>query len=399
MKIINGIEVYETKYPGYYVSKCGEIYSDKAKSWKTKTPNKGYYSTQFFNRKTKKSKSVCIHRLVANKFIPNPENKPFVNHKNGNKLDNCVDNLEWCTRSENAVHAYKIGLNKKRTKSVCQLDLDGNVINIFDSIREAESITGVGHSNISSVCLGRKITAGGFRWKYEDDTQWRPSKKFRNTIIKKMDLDMNLVQTFLSLAKAAESVGGYPTPLKKATKSGKIYREYFWKVEDNKIRPEEKLPLPKNWVVVYGNPEYLISKKGKFYSTKTNKYLKTTFDASGYEKIVLNGKTFSVHRLVLLSYTGPSFKKHVNHINGKKYDNSIDNLEWCTASENVSHAHSTGLIKKKRSKCIIYNDGERTPLSFESITLASKFFQISQTTLRKYCREGRKFKNGYFCFN
>jgi len=78
---------------------------------KISSDSKGYMYATLYN---KSRKHIKVHRLVAIAFIPNPENKPQINHKNGIKNDNNVFNLEWCTNSENQIHAYKIGLNKGR---------------------------------------------------------------------------------------------------------------------------------------------------------------------------------------------------------------------------------------------------------------------------------------------
>jgi hypothetical protein len=120
-----------------------------------------------------------VHRLVAEAFIDNPDNKPQVNHKDTNKKNNRVDNLEWNTIIENQQHAWEMGLketvrkqcstiSKKRAKEVKQYDLQGNYIKTWNSTREIERQLKIHHNSISACCKGKQKTAGEYIWKYKD---------------------------------------------------------------------------------------------------------------------------------------------------------------------------------------------------------------------------------------
>lgn len=124
-----------------------------------------------------KSTMKRIHCLVAQSFIPNPENKDIVNHINGVKSFNFPENLEWNTSTENNTHARKTGLTpntasgSKNTKSkaVIQLDLSGNYIAEFGGLREAARNTPANNTNIMFCCQGKYSQSGGFKWMYKSD--------------------------------------------------------------------------------------------------------------------------------------------------------------------------------------------------------------------------------------
>lgn len=164
-EIWEDIEDYEGSYQ---ISNMGIVKSLKRK-WVPKdhivkqTLNSwGYLQINLSGRVTK---TVSIHRLVALSFLLNPDNKGTVNHKNGIKTDNRLSNLEWNTLSENHLHAYKTGL--KIGKSVLQYSLDEKLIAEYDFQKEAAIITGIDTCCISSACIGRSKTAGGFIWRFK----------------------------------------------------------------------------------------------------------------------------------------------------------------------------------------------------------------------------------------
>lgn len=116
----------------------------------------------------KKRKTVRRHRIVAEAFIPNPGNKPEVNHKNGDKTDNSVGNLEWATHRENTDHSWTTGLTKapKPAEKVVLQFYDGKWIATYRSLKIAGKITGINSTGIMQCCKGERNSAGGYEWRY-----------------------------------------------------------------------------------------------------------------------------------------------------------------------------------------------------------------------------------------
>ena len=161
----------------YEASEDGEIREIKNKKivsqWKDKD---GYFLATLSNRLYR------VHRLIALTFISNPEQLPVVNHKNFDKSDNHISNLEWVSYSENAKHSYTgnhrdasvkewakkvqpLAAKVSKTK-VAQYSLDGTLLAIYESQRNASEITGVCRSSITQCVNHNRKTAGSFKWEY-----------------------------------------------------------------------------------------------------------------------------------------------------------------------------------------------------------------------------------------
>ena len=176
-------------YEGLYqVSNYGNVKSlnynktGKEKILKPQITKDGYCRVLFSHNN--KHKQHSVHRLVCTAFIPNPNNYPCVNHKSEDKTDNRVENLEWCTIAFN--NSYGTRLEKvsnvmkgrKHTqehiekcakalqKPIVQIDKNGLIIGMYDSIIQIERELGINNSSITKCCKGKQKFAGGYRWMY-----------------------------------------------------------------------------------------------------------------------------------------------------------------------------------------------------------------------------------------
>lgn len=161
-----------SEFPRYSVSDTGEVRNDKTgRTLKPLITGHGYYRVHLSPGK----KRFPIHRLVADAFIPKTEGKTQINHKNGIKTDNRVENLEWCTASENCLHrtqilGFKPPSHLANAASVVACSVAIKCVEtgvVYKSIAEAGRSTGINKSNIGSCARGVRRVAGGFHWQYE----------------------------------------------------------------------------------------------------------------------------------------------------------------------------------------------------------------------------------------
>lgn len=205
---------------GYYISSDGEVYSSRSHMYlKQRFWGRCKYLTVTLDN----TKSFCVHRLVAYAFIPNPENKPQVNHIDGNKTNNVVSNLEWCTNSENNLHAMAIGLYTEESYEKTRLAKARPVISDegieFDSVSGAARYYGVSNANVCKCLKGKISSIGGHSFRYADGEY----HEYKNKVKKKILVDGVV---FDSIIEAAESIGVTRGGLFLALKEGRTCKGY-----------------------------------------------------------------------------------------------------------------------------------------------------------------------------
>lgn len=152
----------------YEISNIGNVkslnYNGTGKERIMKQGNNGNGYLRVCLSKNGKIKKFLVHRLVAQAFLPNPKNYKEINHKDENKLNNCVSNLEWCDRQYNNNFGTR---TEKCSKKVNQYTLEGKFIRQFPSTNQVERELGYFQSNISNCCNGKRKTAYNYLWKFE----------------------------------------------------------------------------------------------------------------------------------------------------------------------------------------------------------------------------------------
>lgn len=200
-------------YSNTYANKVGEVIL------KHDTSARGYHRITLF--KDKQKTRVRVHRLVAEAFIPNPENKPYIDHINTDVNDNKVTNLRWSTPKENSNNAITLSriredppkAMKTRIKNgsrgasrpVYQFSLQGELLKVWESCVSAERGTGI--LNINKAIMGKAYTAGGFQWSYNKDIApytppIRPAKR-----VAMFTKEMELIKVFQNAKEAANILG------------------------------------------------------------------------------------------------------------------------------------------------------------------------------------------------
>lgn len=330
------------KFPNYQISNLGNVKNIITNKILKPCKHAGYYGLSLINSECKKH--FLVHRLVAIAFIPNPENKPEVNHKDKNTNNNSVDNLNWMTKSENGIHRCKdLVITTNKNKPLNRICIKtGLILETYNSINDAalwifnnklSKNTHNARNSIGNCICGLSNTSYGFKWE----------------AIKKQDC------------------------------------------LENEIWKEVNIPNVNN-----NDKKYFVSNLGRFKSSKNIIMENYKINPNGYIRVFIYGKTYLLHRLISFMFIdNPENKQQVNHIDGNKTNNKVDNLEWVTNQENQIHKFKTGLGNNFTRKIGQYTLDNVFIKEHKSIASAAKENNINKSNIFGVLKEKRKTAGGF----
>ena len=398
-------------YEKYIIYTDGSIYSKYVNGYLSPSVNvDGYLTVSLY--KNGKSKTFCVHILVAKHFISNPSNLPIVNHLDMDTENPDVSNLEWANNSRNVLHAIENGPERKaRGYEVYQFSLGGELVHIFSSVKEASV-----HMKCTTTAITRAIRENTMCRKHA----WSMNREFvkPHTQCKKvaqLDECGNILNVFDSITDAAEKICISSSHIGSVCKgTRKTSGGFGWKyMEREKVEVAREW---ESWSIIADYPDYKVSKDGRLYRISTKCVLHPSPHKSGYVKLCIydnsgNKVNTSMHRLVALAYLpNPNNLPIVNHKDGNKSNNVVDNLEWATKSYNGKHAHATGLItsiKGRTTRAIICKKPNQRKVgkydlegnllcTYDSIGKATKDTWISRSGISAVCRGDKQKTAGGF---
>lgn len=332
-------EIWKTieEYPNYDVSTFGNIRNNKTNYiMKLQKNYSGYLRVSLMNSKI--IHTCIVHRLVAKAFILNPENKPTVNHIDNNKSNNNIKNLEWATMTQQNNH--KSSDNKKMLKPI-------------------------NHRPVLKIDINTGITIEIYK-SISDATKWIIDNKL-TTITEYNKNTISIISS--KICSVANN--------KRKKAYGFNWKYYFKEYKDDEVWKE----IPST---IIGNTNYFVSNLGRFKNNRG--VIKDEYKySSAYKRISINRKSYLLHRLVELTFSeNPDNKPVVNHKDGNKLNNSLENLEWTTYLENTMHKINSGLSNCTK-KVVQYDKDMNKLCEFHSIVECSNKLNIGRTSISDSC--------------